>query len=226
MSEIQNYVDRLYSSSADDLAPVHTARGFSDADTLLGKRQTSDVGSRLVPPIPSYSANSSFSTNALKTINYQNTAFLPEEVNTYADSKIDLTRNLTNYDFTGQAKSLISGYSDFKTARDTRLSTQQINTDINTDPTQGGAAGTIDGVNVDMNEVTLTPDGGTTGGGGISGGEDNAAAAAATILGEGIETIADDADPTSWNAGEVTGSLLKGAGKGAALGASIGTMFL
>ena len=45
---------------------------------------------------------------------------------------------------------------------------------------------------------------------------------AASMIGGTIESLADDQDPTKWNAGEIGGSILKGAGKGAAMGSAFG----
>ena len=45
----------------------------------------------------------------------------------------------------------------------------------------------------------------------------------ATVAGEGIKKLSDDDDATTYNAGEVTGSVLSGIGTGAGMGAMIGT---
>jgi len=45
----------------------------------------------------------------------------------------------------------------------------------------------------------------------------------ATLAGEGIKKISDDDDATTYNAGEVTGSVLSGIGTGAGMGAMIGS---
>ena len=45
----------------------------------------------------------------------------------------------------------------------------------------------------------------------------------ATLAGEGIKKVADDDDATTFNAGEVTGSVLSGIGTGAGMGAMLGS---
>jgi glucan-binding YG repeat protein len=56
----------------------------------------------------------------------------------------------------------------------------------------------------------------------LTGAQAGAIGTGAAAIGEGWEALADDQDATTWKAGEVGGSLLKGAGKGAAMGAALG----
>lgn len=217
MSAIADYISNAYSDSASGLSSVGDFTfGGLDSSTMFGSKSSSTTGIRL-PSQRSSEKNTTNIATGINTGNFNLANYQSPEVNTTPTYEPSTPKQV---DLSGALKGGVELFQQFRSNRNAN-----VNTSINTDPTQGGAAGMVDGVPVDMEEVTVDGNAGTdgAGGGGGTGGSFNygAAGEAAAMVGQGIEMAFDDEDATKWNAGEVTGSVLKGAGKGAAMGTMI-----
>ena len=228
MSDIQGYISNLYSSSAESMIPTYSTAGFTSSESLLGKRQSSDVGSRATPSLPTYNANAQYNIGNLDTeFDFRtNASSLLLGAETPIATK-SFGEKAAGLDLKGTVKAGKDLYESFQVETPSETGTVETGTgDVGTgDGGTGGDPGILgsEGGGTEGFEGSSDAAGGASGGGGggLSSAQLGGISAAATALGAGIETLSDDQDPTKWNVGEASGSILKGAGKGAALGTMI-----
>ena len=199
MSAIADYINMSYTSSESGPSPVGTYGGL-DTSTLFGSKGGSDVGLRL-PSASSSEGGVNIDTGVNTDFNFGD--FATSSPYTYSTQGAQPTTARPKFDL---ASTLSSGVELFQKFQKNRQSVQIDGSANVGDVVKGDVLGTARG----------TMDGGQTAGTYAAAGE------AAALIGTGVEMAFDDEDATKWNAGEISGSLLKGAGKGAATGASVG----